>query len=40
MIFAWMFCATLAVLMAKYYKPMWPNNKFCGERYWFAVSTL
>jgi hypothetical protein len=40
MVFAWMFCAMLAVLMAKYYKLMWPNRKICGEKVWFAVSVL
>ncbi|ELT98132.1 hypothetical protein CAPTEDRAFT_207798 [Capitella teleta] len=37
MIIAWMLCATTAILMVKYYKPMWPNDKLCGERVWFAV---
>ena len=31
--------AGLAIIMARYYKPMWPNNRICGERVWFAVST-
>jgi len=36
MLIGWMMCACTAVLLAKYYKPMWPNKKVCGERPWFA----
>ena len=38
MIIAWMLCATTAVLMAKYYKPMWPNEMLCWDKIWYSVS--
>lgn len=34
MIFAWMICSTTALLLTKYYKPMWPNSRHCGRRVW------
>ncbi|KAL5016941.1 hypothetical protein ScPMuIL_006530 [Solemya velum] len=37
MILAWIFFATIGLLMAKYYKPMWPNSRFVNERYWFVA---
>ena len=37
MVLAWMLCACTALIMAKYYKPMWPNDRLCKERVWFAV---
>ncbi|XP_064604211.1 putative ferric-chelate reductase 1 [Liolophura sinensis] len=37
MIFAFMFCATIALVMVKYYKFMWPNDRFYGDRYWLVV---
>jgi hypothetical protein len=37
MIIAWMMSASLAIIMARYYKPMWPNDRMCGHRIWFAV---
>ena len=38
MIIAWMMCCTTAILLAKYYKPMWPNDELCGTDVWFSVS--
>ncbi len=38
MIIAWMMSASLAIIMSRYYKPMWPNDRLCGHRVWFAVS--
>ena len=38
MVIAWMMCCTTAVLLAKYYKPMWPNDELCGTDVWFSVS--
>lgn len=38
MILAWCFFGTVGLLMTKYYKPMWPNKRFYGHRYWFIVS--
>jgi hypothetical protein len=37
MVLAWMLCSCTALLMAKYYKPMWPNDRLCNEKVWFAV---
>lgn len=39
MILAWCFFGTIGLLMTKYYKPMWPNKRFYGQRYWFIVSS-
>lgn len=36
MIIGWMMCASTALILAKYYKPMWPNNRICGVKVWFA----
>ena len=38
MVIAWMMCCTTAVLLAKYYKPMWPNDRLCRSSVWFSVS--
>lgn len=40
MLIAWMMCASTALILAKYYKAMWPNDSLCGERVWFAVSLV
>lgn len=37
MILAWAFFGTTGLLWTKYYKPMWPNKRFYGERYWFVA---
>lgn len=37
MILAWAFFGTTGLLWTKYYKTMWPNKRFFGERYWFVV---
>jgi hypothetical protein len=37
MLIGWMMCSSTALILAKYYKPMWPNDRICGERVWFAV---
>jgi len=37
MLIAWMMCASTALLLAKYYKRMWPNDSLCGVEVWFAV---
>jgi len=38
MLIAWMMCSSTALLLAKYYKRMWPNDTLCGVEVWFAVS--
>jgi len=40
MLIAWMMCASTALLLAKYYKRMWPNDTLCGVEVWFAVSVV
>ncbi|XP_071119477.1 putative ferric-chelate reductase 1 [Haliotis cracherodii] len=37
MLFAFVFCSSIALLLTKYYKPMWPNKRFFEQRYWFVV---
>lgn len=36
MVFAWVMCASIGILLARYYKPMWPNTLIRGENVWFA----
>lgn len=40
MIIAWMMSASLGIIMARYYKRMWPNDQFCANKVWFSVSAL
>ncbi|XP_025110498.1 ferric-chelate reductase 1-like isoform X1 [Pomacea canaliculata] len=40
MAFAWIFCAGLGIVIARYYKPLWPAQKFCGRKVWFTVHRL
>ncbi|KAH9509737.1 hypothetical protein Btru_044379 [Bulinus truncatus] len=35
MILAWVFFASIGLLLTKYYKPMWPNSKIFSHKYWF-----
>ncbi|XP_074640618.1 ferric-chelate reductase 1-like [Tubulanus polymorphus] len=37
MIVAWILFVSFAMLMAHYYKPMWPNESLYKERVWFQV---
>ncbi|XP_013403700.1 putative ferric-chelate reductase 1 homolog [Lingula anatina] len=36
MILAWVLTSSIAIIFARYFKPMWPNDRLCGERVWFA----
>ena len=38
MLIGWMMCASTALILTKYYKPMWPNDRLCGTKVWLAVS--
>ena len=38
MITAWMFLISLSLLLARFYKPAFPEKKICGVAIWFAVS--
>jgi len=37
MIIAWMMSASLGIIMARYYKRMWPNDRLCANKVWFSV---
>lgn len=37
MLIAWMLLSSMGILMARYYKPIWPNKRSCNERIWFCV---
>ncbi|KAL8582124.1 hypothetical protein ACOMHN_004043 [Nucella lapillus] len=37
MSFAWMFCASFGIIMARYSKPLWPKHKLCGRKVWFTI---
>ncbi|CAH1242948.1 FRRS1 [Branchiostoma lanceolatum] len=37
MISAWMFTVSIGAVLARFYKPMWPNSTWCGVKVWFAV---
>lgn len=38
MISAWIAFASIGVVLARYYKPMWAERKLLGEKVWFQVS--
>lgn len=37
MIFAWILFASTGILIARYFKPSWPEQKVCGKAIWFAI---
>ena len=37
MIAAWILFASIGVVLARYYKPMWADRKLLGEKVWFQV---
>ncbi|XP_066298871.1 putative ferric-chelate reductase 1 isoform X2 [Branchiostoma lanceolatum] len=37
MMSAWMFTVSIGAVLARFYKPMWPNSTWCGVKIWFAV---
>lgn len=37
MILAWVFFASIGLLMTKYYKTMWPNQRMYEQKYWFVA---
>lgn len=37
MILAWIFCGSIGIIMARYYKPMWVEKKACGQKIWFQI---
>ncbi|XP_056019741.1 ferric-chelate reductase 1-like isoform X2 [Ostrea edulis] len=40
MIAAWIMCASIGVVMARYYKPMWADRKLLGEKVWFQIHRI
>lgn len=36
MVLAWVFCASIGLILARYYKPMWSDTKACGQKVWFS----
>ncbi|KAH9510324.1 hypothetical protein Btru_042775 [Bulinus truncatus] len=40
MIFAWLFCASIGTVMARFYKALWPTTKICGRKVWYTVHRL
>ncbi|KAK6990912.1 ferric-chelate reductase 1 [Biomphalaria glabrata] len=40
MLFAWLFCASIGTVMARFYKPLWPKTKICGRKVWYTVHRL
>ncbi|CAH8626267.1 unnamed protein product [Heterobilharzia americana] len=35
MVLAWVLCASIGTILARYYKDVWPNSGLLGERVWF-----
>lgn len=40
MMIAWIFCASIGVVLARHYKPMWPNSKILNEKVWFTFHRM
>ncbi|XP_019631405.1 PREDICTED: putative ferric-chelate reductase 1 [Branchiostoma belcheri] len=36
MMSAWMLTVSIGAVLARFYKPMWPNSTWCGVKIWFA----
>ena len=37
MIFTWILFVSTGVLLARHFKPAWPEKKLCGKAIWFAI---
>ncbi|KAI8510099.1 DOMON domain-containing protein frrs1L [Branchiostoma belcheri] len=37
MMSAWMLTVSIGAVLARFYKPMWPNSTWCGVKIWFAI---
>ncbi|XP_077986969.1 ferric-chelate reductase 1-like [Glandiceps talaboti] len=35
MLCGWIGCASVAIILARYFKPMWPNSELLGVKVWF-----
>ena len=40
MILSWMGCATIAIFMARYMRPAWPDTKLFDKKLWFVVRVV
>ncbi|XP_050400984.2 putative ferric-chelate reductase 1 [Patella vulgata] len=40
MTFAWMFCASIGIVISRFYKPIWPSAMICGRKVWYTISVL
>lgn len=37
MLVAWVFAASIGIVMARYFKPVWPDNTWFGQKIWFQI---
>ncbi|CAF3082951.1 unnamed protein product [Rotaria sp. Silwood2] len=37
MAFTWIVLVSTGILIARYFKPLWPNKKICNKAVWFAI---
>ncbi|XP_043941548.1 putative ferric-chelate reductase 1 isoform X2 [Protopterus annectens] len=37
MFIAWMTTVSIGVIVARFFKPVWPDNLWCGQKVWFQV---
>ncbi|XP_072254258.1 putative ferric-chelate reductase 1 [Pyxicephalus adspersus] len=40
MFMAWMTTVSIGVLVARFFKPVWPSSTLCGEKIWFQVHRI
>lgn len=40
MVLAWVLCASIGVILARYYKDMWPNSGLLGQHVWFQTHRI
>ncbi|XP_060584907.1 putative ferric-chelate reductase 1 [Ruditapes philippinarum] len=40
MMIAWIFCASIGIVLSRHYKPMWPNSQVCSEKVWFTFHRI
>ncbi|ESO92331.1 hypothetical protein LOTGIDRAFT_162635 [Lottia gigantea] len=37
MVIAWITAASIGLVVARYFKPIWPNSTFIGQKIWFQI---
>ena len=40
MLAAWIGCASIGIVLARYYKQTWVGSRLCGKDQWFVVRIL